>query len=310
MNEYSASPATAEDGDAPAAPQAAGHRHAVVLVTGLSGAGKATAMKALEDLGYETLDNLPLAFLSALLSPESEHPARGIAINVDIRSRGFSAEQFLRRVEPFRERDDLDLQVLYIDCAEDVLARRYTETRRRHPMAEDRPVRDGIALEQRLMSDVRDAADEVIDTTLLSTNDLKRLIAGLFPLDSAAGLSVAVMSFSYKKGLPREADLVFDVRFLANPHWVPELRPGTGRDPEVAAHVAADPEFPEFDQRVTGLLTFLVPLYRREGKSYLTIAFGCTGGRHRSVFMAERVGGVLRESGHRVTVIHRDTTFA
>ena len=213
-------------------------------------------------------------------------------------------------MEPFRERDDLDLQVLYIDCAEDVLARRYTETRRRHPMAEDRPVRDGIALEQRLMSDVRDAADEVIDTTLLSTNDLKRLIAGLFPLDSAAGLSVAVMSFSYKKGLPREADLVFDVRFLANPHWVPELRPGTGRDPEVAAHVAADPEFPEFDQRVTGLLTFLVPLYRREGKSYLTIAFGCTGGRHRSVFMAERVGGVLRESGHRVTVIHRDTTFA
>jgi len=282
----------------------------VVLVTGLSGAGKATSMKALEDLGYETIDNLPLALLGALLSPEADHPARGVAINVDIRSRGFNADQFLRRVESLRSRPDLDLQLLFVDCAEGVLAQRYTETRRRHPMAEDRPVPDGIALEQRLMFPVRDEADEVIDTTLLSTNDLKRLIAGLFPLDDYAGLTVTVMSFSYKKGLPREADLVFDVRFLANPHWVPELRPGTGRDPGVAAHVAADPAFPEFDERVTGLLTFLVPLYRREGKSYLTIAFGCTGGRHRSVFMAERVGRVLREGGHRVTVIHRDTVFA
>ena len=282
----------------------------VVLVTGLSGAGKATSMKALEDLGYEMIDNLPLALLGALLSPEADHPARGVAINVDIRSRGFNADQFLRRVESLRSRPDLDLQLLFVDCAEGVLAQRYTETRRRHPMAEDRPVPDGIALEQRLMFPVRDEADEVIDTTLLSTNDLKRLIAGLFPLDDYAGLTVTVMSFSYKKGLPREADLVFDVRFLANPHWVPELRPGTGRDPGVAAHVAADPAFPEFDERVTGLLTFLVPLYRREGKSYLTIAFGCTGGRHRSVFMAERVGRVLREGGHRVTVIHRDTVFA
>lgn len=282
----------------------------VVLVTGLSGAGKATSMKALEDLGYETIDNLPLALLGALLSPGADHPARGVAINVDIRSRGFNADQFLRRVESLRSRPDLDLQLLFVDCAEGVLAQRYTETRRRHPMAEDRPVPDGIALEQRLMFPVRDEADEVIDTTLLSTNDLKRLIAGLFPLDEYAGLTVTVMSFSYKKGLPREADLVFDVRFLANPHWVPELRPGTGRDPGVAAHVAADPAFPEFDERVTGLLTFLVPLYRREGKSYLTIAFGCTGGRHRSVFMTERVGRVLREGGHRVTVIHRDTVFA
>lgn len=285
-------------------------RLAVVLVTGLSGAGKSTAMKALEDLGYETLDNLPLAFLTPLLSPEEEHPARGVAINVDIRSRGFSAEQFMRRVESLRARPDLDLQVAFIDCAEDVLARRYTETRHRHPMAEDRPVRDGIALEQHLMSAVRDDSDDVIDTTLLTTNDLKRLIKQRYPLDSVSGLSVTMMSFSYKKGLPREADLVFDVRFLDNPHWVPELRPGTGRDPEVAAYVAADPVFPEFDQHVTGMLTFLLPLYLKEGKSYLTVAFGCTGGRHRSVFMAERVGGVLRESGHRVTVIHRDTQFA
>ncbi|PWR18771.1 RNase adapter RapZ [Zavarzinia compransoris] len=289
---------------------ASADRLPVVLLTGLSGAGKSTSMKALEDLGYETIDNLPLAFLGALLSPESDHPARGVAINVDIRSRGFNTEQFLRRVDSLRGRPDLDLQLLFVDCAEGVLAQRYTETRRRHPMAEDRPVTDGIALEQRLMFPVRDEADEVIDTTLLSTNDLKRLIAGLFPLDEFAGLTVTVMSFSFKKGLPREADLVFDVRFLANPHWVPDLRPGTGRDPEVAAHVAADPAFPEFDAHVTGMLTFLVPLYRREGKSYLTIAFGCTGGRHRSVFMAERVGGVLREGGHRVTVIHRDTVFA
>lgn len=292
------------------APQRPAGALPVVLVTGLSGAGKSTAMKALEDLGYETIDNLPLAFLSALLSPGEEHPARGVAINVDIRSRGFDAESFLRRVESLRGRADLDLQLLYVDCAEVVLAQRYTETRRRHPMAEDRPVPDGIALEQRLMSAIRDDADEVIDTTMLTVNDLKRLIAGLFPLDPYAGLSVSVMSFSFKKGLPREADLVFDVRFLANPHWVPALRPGTGKDPEVGAHIVADPAFAEFDERVTGMLQFLVPLYRREGKSYLTIAFGCSGGRHRSVFMAERIGGVLRESGHRVTVIHRDTVFA
>ncbi|MCF4166188.1 RNase adapter RapZ [Zavarzinia compransoris] len=306
MNEYFP-PEASQDEEETVAPA---DRLVVVLVTGLSGAGKSTAMKALEDLGYETIDNLPLAFLTALLSPGEEHPARGVAINVDIRSRGFSAEQFLRRVEALRERADLDLQVAFIDCAEDVLARRYTETRHRHPMAEDRPVRDGIALEQRLMADVRDDSDDVIDTTLLTTNDLKRLIKQRYPLDSVGGLSVTMMSFSYKKGLPREADLVFDVRFLDNPHWVPELRPGTGRDPEVAAYVAADPVFPEFDQHVTGMLTFLLPLYQKEGKSYLTVAFGCTGGRHRSVFMAERVGGVLRESGHRVTVIHRDTLFA
>lgn len=281
-----------------------------VLVTGLSGAGKASAMKALEDLGYETIDNLPLSLLTAVLSPEAARTAQGIAINVDSRSRGFSPEQFLRRLAMLRERPHLDLQVLFMDCAEVVLAQRYTETRRMHPMAQGRPVNDGIALEQQLMSDIRDEADEVIDTTLISTNDLKRLVAGRFPLDEQQGLTVAVMSFSFKKGLPREADLVLDVRFLDNPHWVLELRPGTGRDPAVAAHIVADPAFAEFDERVTGMLGFLVPLYRREGKSYLTIAFGCTGGRHRSVFMAERVGRVLRESGHRVTVIHRDTVFA
>ncbi|MFA5121431.1 RNase adapter RapZ [Zavarzinia sp.] len=282
----------------------------VVLVTGLSGAGKSSAMKALEDLGYETIDNLPLGLLPSVLAPDAKHSAEGVAIDVDSRSRGFSTEQFLAQVHEFRTRRDLNLQVLFLDCSEAVLTQRYTETRRRHPMALDRQVQDGIDLEQRLMKDVREDADEVIDTTLLSINDLKRLIAGLYPLDEHAGLSVTVMSFSFKRGLPREADLVFDVRFLANPHWVLALRPGTGRDPEVGAHIMADPAFPEFDERVAGLVGFLVPLYRREGKSYLTIAFGCTGGRHRSVFMAERVGRVLREAGHRVTVIHRDTVFA
>jgi len=306
MNEMS--PAT--DSTTPPAPDPGQNRLRAVLVTGLSGAGKSSAMKALEDLGYETIDNLPLSLLTAVLSPEADRTAQGIAINVDSRSRGFATDQFLRRIATLRERADLDLQVLFLDCSEVVLAQRYTETRRLHPMAQGRPVTDGIALEQQLMHDVRDDADEVIDTTLLSTNDLKRLIAGRFPLDEHIGLSVTVMSFSFKKGLPREADLVLDVRFLANPHWVLELRPGTGRDAPVAAHIMADPAFAEFDERVAGLLGFLVPLYRREGKSYLTIAFGCTGGRHRSVFMAERIGRVLREGGHRVTVIHRDTVFA
>jgi UPF0042 nucleotide-binding protein len=281
----------------------------LLIVTGLSGAGKSSALNALEDFGYEAVDNLPLSLLPELVrgGPEARRP---VAVGIDSRTRDFSVARLWEVAEALYAREDLDTRVLFLDCDDDVLVRRYTETRRRHPLATDRPVSDGIALERRTLGLLRDRADQVLDTTNLSGHDLKRLLAAHFASDREAGLTVAVTSFSYKRGLPREADLVFDVRFLANPHYVEALRALTGRDALVGAYVAADPAFEPFFERLSALLLDLLPRYGREGKSYLTIAIGCTGGRHRSIYVAEELGGLLRRAGHRVTVLHRDTDLA
>ena len=190
--------------------------------------------------------------------------------------------------------------------SDDVLLRRYTETRRRHPLAEDRPVPDGIRLERRLLSRLRDRADAVIDTSGTTLWDLKQQMTGRFSLGDRTDLSVSVTSFSYRQGLPREADLVFDVRFLANPHYDADLRPLSGEDAEVGAFVAADPDFDGFLDHLQSMLDILLPRYEKEGKSYLTIAIGCTGGRHRSVYVARRVVELLENRGRRVTLHHRD----
>ena len=277
----------------------------VVVITGMSGAGKTQALKAFEDFGYEAVDNLPLSLLAGLVFGGEQAP-RHVAIGVDGRTRDFSAERFWAAVEPLVARGGLVVTVLFLDCDEDVLVRRYTETRRRHPLAPDRPVLDGIALERWLMSSIRERADLLIDTTRLSERDLKTQLAARFAADDSAGLVVALVSFSYRNGLPREADLVFDVRFLANPHWVEALRPGTGLDAPVGAHIAADPSYGPFFGRVADLVTSLLPLYEREGKSYLTIAVGCTGGRHRSVYTVERLAERLGEGGWRTLIQHRE----
>ncbi|MGP1394144.1 MAG: RNase adapter RapZ [Inquilinaceae bacterium] len=277
----------------------------VILVTGLSGAGMSTALDALQDMGHEAVDNLPITLVPALIDEEQQQ-GRPLAIGIDSRTRDFAADHLLSRLEALRARSDLDVRLLFVDCDANVLQQRFTETRRRHPLALDRPVSDGIRREQRLLDPLRDHADLTIDTSILTIHDLRRLLEGHFAIGREPGLFVFVTSFSFRRGLPREADLVFDVRFLVNPHWDPDLRPLTGRDTAVQRAVAADPGFDSFFGGLTGLLGPLLPRYNHEGKSYLTIAIGCTGGKHRSVFVAERLAAWLKSQGHRLGLSHRD----
>ena len=280
----------------------------VLLLTGLSGAGKSSALKTLEDLGYEATDNCPISLVEPLLEIGLKHaPARSaVAISIDARTLDFAAEAFLQLLEPLRARADVDVQLLFLDCDDEALRRRYTETRRRHPLAEHRPLPEGIAAERRLMMPLADAADRVLDTTYLGAADLRRLIGGSLRLAESEPLTVSVVSFSYRRGLPREADLVFDVRFLTNPFYEPELRALTGVDPAVAEFIRADPSAEAFLQQLDGMLLRLLPLYEREGKSYLTVGIGCTGGQHRSVFVAEHVAARLTQGGYHVHLAHRE----
>ena len=283
----------------------ANDRQPVILVTGLSGAGRSSSLKALEDIGYEAVDNLPIALLPALLAPSAAH-RRPLAVGIDVRGRDFAAEPLIAEVDRLKRRNDLAVRLLFLDCDADVLVRRFTETRRRHPIAVDRPLADGIQKERALMLPVRERADEVLDTSALVGADLRRVLWSRFQLGADRGVAVTVTSFSFRHGLPREADLVFDVRFLENPHYDPVLKPLDGRDERIADFVGADPDLAPFFASITGMLERLIPRFYREGKSYLTIAFGCTGGRHRSVFLAEHLGAWLGGRGQRVEIIHRD----
>jgi UPF0042 nucleotide-binding protein len=281
----------------------------IVLVTGMSGAGRTTALKALEDLGFEAVDNLPVTLLGNLIRP-GDRPERDLAIGIDCRTRAFDPPDLIGQIAAARRGEGQDPQLLFLDCEDEILRRRFNETRRRHPLALDRPVTDGIALERQVMAGLRQHADLVIDTSQLSPGDLRRLIAGYFTTVTERRLTVSVLSFAYRGGLPREADVVFDVRFLANPHYVDELRPKHGQDPAVRAYVEADPGYPLLLERLEDLLVPLLPSYQREGRSYLTIAFGCTGGRHRSIVIAEAFAARLRDAGWTVVVRHRDTPDA
>jgi UPF0042 nucleotide-binding protein len=242
--------------------------------------------------------------------PASTPTRRAIAVGIDSRTRDFQPDQLIALLGELRQRDDLAVQLLYFDCEDEILLKRFTATRRRHPLASDRPVADGIAAERRLMLPLRSAADLVIDTSMAALPDFRQALAAQFALDALPGLSIMVLSFSYKHGLPREADLVFDVRFLRNPHYDDTLRPRTGDDPAVAAYVGADPFYADFFSRLRGMIDALLPKYTEEGKRYLTIAIGCTGGRHRSVVVAEALGKHLREAGQRVDIRHRDRDLA
>ncbi|MFN3231430.1 MAG: RNase adapter RapZ [Alphaproteobacteria bacterium] len=285
-------------------------RTRIVLVSGLSGAGKSSTLKCLEDLGYEAIDNVPLSLLPNLLQASPEHPREGsfsgIAIGVDSRTRAFNTDQLIDLFDALEARDDLSARLVFLTASDSVLIRRFTETRRRHPLAVDRPVQDGIASERTLMTPLRLRAENLIDTTDLTGHELRRVLTKQFALEKNPNLAITVMSFSYARGLPRDADLVLDVRFLRNPHYLEELRPQTGQDAAVAAYVEADTEFEAFWQSTNALILPLLPAYQREGKSYLTVAFGCTGGKHRSVVLAEKFSSLLRASGFGVTTVHRD----
>lgn len=279
----------------------------VVLVTGMSGAGRSSALKAFEDMGYEAVDNLPLSLLGRVVQAGTENPRqRPLAIGIDIRTRDFGAEPFAQELDGLQLSGAAEVITLFLDCDDDVLVRRFTETRRRHPLAGDRPIPDVLKLERRMLTPLRDRADMVIDTSLIAPGALKDELRRRFAIDGAPGMALLVMSFSYRHGLPREADLVFDARFLVNPYYDPALREQTGRDAAVGKAIEADPDLPAFFEGIATMLSTLLPRYRQEGKSYLTIAIGCTGGRHRSVYVAEKLAGRLMVDGWRATINHRD----
>lgn len=284
-------------------------RQRVLLVTGLLGAGKTTALKVLEDLGWETIDNFPIRLLDRLIdSPDAPAPdlRPPLAIGFDSRTRGFDPNKVIERVKRLVGRDDLELTTLFLDCAGQELERRYNETRRRHPLAQDLPAASGIAAERETMEPLRRWADMVISTTDFTSNDLQQAIRERFGRDAPMGTTVSITSFGFSRGMPPVADLVFDMRFLHNPHWDPELRPQTGRDAPVGEFIRKDPAFDEAFGRIRDLILQLLPRYQAQGKAYVNIAFGCTGGRHRSVFTAEQMAAALRDAGYSPSVLHRN----
>jgi UPF0042 nucleotide-binding protein len=276
----------------------------IVLVTGPSGAGRTTAVRALEDLGWEAIDNLPLSLLPRLI--DGPPLARPLALGIDVRNRDFGTDALIEVIDRLAARRDIAEQVLYIDATEDELVRRYSETRRRHPLAPSDSPLTGIQRERELLVPIRARADILIDSTGLSPHDLRAEVEGWFAPGEGRTLVLTLQSFSYKRGLPRGLDMVFDVRFLRNPHWDPALRALTGLDPAVAAHIAADPLHDPFLARVTDLVRFLLPAFKAEGKSHLAIGFGCTGGQHRSVAMTEKLAKTLAEEGWQVSKRHRE----
>lgn len=278
--------------------------HHLVFVTGPSGAGRTTAIRVLEDLGYEGIDNIPLSLVPRLV--EGPPLGRPIALGLDVRNRDFNATSLIELIDKLTRDPKVGLEVLYLDCAPSVLIQRFSETRRRHPLAPDETPAQGVEREIDLLAPIRVRADHLIDTTELTQHDLKAEITRRFDAGVTGRLSVSVQSFSYKRGVPRGMDMIFDCRFLANPHWQAALRPLDGRDPAVESFVRADPRFAEFFRRVSELLLFLLPAHLDEGKAHLAIGFGCTGGQHRSVAMAEMVGSTLAEAGWPVSKRHRE----
>ncbi|MCP5381081.1 MAG: RNase adapter RapZ [Kordiimonadaceae bacterium] len=285
----------------------------LLLITGMSGAGKSTALSVLEDLEYEAIDNLPINLLPSLIDlamkndPDHINPA--LAIGVDARTRNFQPENIVKVLSRIKEQERISIKILYFDSGDEVLSARFSETRRRHPLAKDRPVSDGIARERQMMEVIKAQSDYIFDTSEFSIHDLRRVLSQHFERGQDKGLSISVSSFAYPKGLPRDADLVFDVRFLRNPHYDENLKAKTGREEGVGEYIMRDPVFNSSWDKISSLILTLLPEYKKEGKSYLTISFGCTGGKHRSVFIAEKLGALLKEKNYKVNIHHRELSL-
>ena len=273
--------------------------HPLVFVSGLSGSGLSSVLKTLEDFGFEAFDNYPLSLLPELLSqnPQIKKP---IALGVDTRSRDFNAKNIIEICEEYGGK------LIFITCDTPILLKRFTETRRKHPLAINRPLKHGIEEERQIMAPIIQAAHHVIDTTTLNIHDLRHILESLFKPASSNNLILSVMSFGFKHGTPREADIILDARFLQNPHWDKTLKPMNGRDKAVQDYIMADPEFENFFKNLQNLIAPILPRYAHEGKNYLTIAIGCTGGQHRSVFIVEKLGSWLKSLNHETHIEHRD----
>ena len=284
---------------------AVGTARELVIVTGISGAGKASALRAFEDLGYHAVDNLPLELLlsfAGLVVKAAEQESAVIVVDVREGKTLDRLPQILKKVKKL-----IPTRVVFLDCQDAVLVRRYSETRRPHPLSQMETVSRSIVEERQLLDPIRNVADTLIDTSNFNVHELRAHIQSRFGHEEQSKrLLVSCLSFGFKNGVPLDADLVFDVRFLPNPHFVPEFRKRTGLDPKVAGYVRGFPQTVEFLDRVTELMLYLLPHYVEEGKSYLTVAFGCTGGQHRSVMMAEEMGMRLEKAGYQVKALHRD----
>lgn len=278
----------------------------LLIVTGLSGAGKSSALHALEDFGFDLIDNLPIALLDAVAAAVGEKP---LAIGIDVRTRGFDATHLLKSLETIAKTRGVKSAIVFLDCDNEILSRRFTETRRPHPLADDTPLSVAIETERSLLAPLREHADLSIDTSRLLPAELKRILIGQYGTSERRALRVFLTSFGFRHGVPRDADLVFDVRFLKNPHYVETMKDKTGLDADVAAYIAEDDALEPFIQRLEDFLAPLLPLFEAEGKSYLTIAVGCTGGQHRSVYVTERLKAYLADIGLEPDVRHRDIHF-
>ena len=281
----------------------------VVLVTGLSGAGRSTCLKILEDYGFEAIDNIPLSFIPALLSHSSSNTITGghlkIAIGIDVRTRDFDEKTLLESINQVSS-NNLSVSIVFLDCDDGTLIKRFTETRRKHPLSDGLPIIDGINIERQLLSGISKKVDLMIDTSNVSIQQLNLILSKRLGLEKASKLTLSILSFGFRNGLPNEADTIIDVRFLSNPHYDEALRPLDGRDKKIAAFIEKDPRFSIFTRGFQNFLDPLIPYYADEGKSYLTIAIGCTGGKHRSVFVAEHLNAWLKQKDYTVALRHRD----
>jgi RNase adapter protein RapZ len=277
----------------------------LVLLTGLSGSGKGSILKTFEDLGFYCVDNLPVALIPAFseLYVEGVGEVERAALLVDARE----GEGIKKLPEIYRKmRSERSVALVFVEASDEALLRRFSETRRPHPLGQDFSILEGIREERRRMAPIRRLADLTIDTTKFNVNELRRFILDRFESPGKRPLMISVVSFGFRYGIPTEADLVFDVRFLPNPHFVPRLRAFSGKNPRVARYIRSFPQTGQFLRRIESLLSYLIPHYIREGKSYLTVALGCTGGRHRSVMLAEVIRRTLARKGYSTKVVHRD----
>lgn len=278
----------------------------IILITGPSGAGRSTAINVFEDMGFETIHNMPLSLVHRFLSNSPPADGRDIVLGVDIRTRDFNVKSVIELIEMINEYEGYSCSLLYIDCSSDILLRRYSETRRRHPFSPDNTPLTGIENEKNLLETLYTRADVIINTTEFNPHDLRNEITAIFSEKKRNLLAVNIQSFSYKRGVPHGIDMVLDCRFLRNPYWDKTLRIKTGMDQEVRSYIKKDARYNAFFTQVVKLIELLLPAYREEGKSHFTIGLGCTGGQHRSVTLTEELAESLVKSGWQVSIRHRE----